>query len=339
MPTREFKQRRSHEKSRKGCTRCKIQRKKCDEARPVCTRCKKRNHCCRYTFENDCFRSESTEMSTGRDALTLETPRLEYLSLPEASPRSSAASSDEVCLSDSGFFPASPFPASGVSQTLPQPFTLNSEELELLSHYITHTSRSIPFDADELYALHVGIPNLAFGSRPVMGSMLALSAVCKCYDIVRHSHAPLERLEEIKGLFVLADRHHRTSLHQIQAAIYDDHFDTVLANAPLMVLYALAGHCVRVSLAQKAKRSGKSLSNEMFPLQSQWITSIRAAYVAYVGVHNSSSPTSDFDEGVPTSPCTVKDDSPSHMTALSGAKPRTVSISIFYLRLATEWTG
>jgi hypothetical protein len=151
-----------------------------------------------------------------------------------------------------------------------------------------------------------------------MGSMLALSAVCKCYDIVRHSHAPLERLEEIKGLFVLADRHHRTSLHQIQAAIYDDHFDTVLANAPLMVLYALAGHCVRVSLAQKAKRSGKSLSNEMFPLQSQWITSIRAAYVAYVGVHNSSSPTSDFDDGVPTSPCTVKDDSPSHMAALSG---------------------
>ncbi|KAL7802186.1 hypothetical protein V8C44DRAFT_299519 [Trichoderma aethiopicum] len=318
MPTREFKQRRSHEKSRKGCTRCKIQRKKCDEARPICTRCKKRNHCCQYTFEDDCFRSESTETSTGRTALTLETPRLEYLSLPGTSPRSSAASSDEICLSDSGFFPASPYPASGVSQTLPQPFALSSEELELLSHYITHTSRSIPFDTDELYALHVGIPNLAFGSRPVMGSMLALSAVCKCYDIVRHSHAPLERLEEIKGLFVLADQHHRTSLHQIQAAIYDDHFDTLLANAPLMVLYALAGHCVRVLLAQMARKGGRALSNEMFPLQSQWITSIRAAYVAYVGVHNSPSPSSDFEDGIPTSPCAVKDDCPSHFAALSG---------------------
>jgi hypothetical protein len=162
----------------------------------------------------------------------------------------------------------------------------------------------------------VGIPNLAFGSKPVMGSVLALSAVCKCYDIVRHSPAPLERLEEIKKLLILADRHHRTSLHQIQAAIYDDYCDTVLANAALMVLYALSGHCVRVLLAKKARRGGKILSNEMLPLQSQWITSIRAAYVAYVGLLNSTC--SDLKDDLLSLPSTVENDDHLHTSTMLG---------------------
>ncbi|RFU73754.1 c6 transcription factor [Trichoderma arundinaceum] len=247
-------------------------------------------------------------------ASALDISDLGYLTLPEASPSSSETRFDHICSSDSGIVSASPYPAPGVSENLQPYYTLNSDELELLSHYITHTSRAIPFYPEELYALHVGIPNLAFGSRPVMGSMLALSAACKCYDIMRHSPAPLERLEEIKKLLVLADQHHRTSLHQIQAAIYDDHFDTVLANAALMVLYALSAHCVRVLLAKKARRGGKILSNEMLPLQSQWITSIRAASVAYVGLRNSTC--GDLEEDLTSPPSVAKNDAPLHIATL-----------------------
>lgn len=159
-------------------------------------------------------------------------------------------------------------------------------ELDLLSHYITHTSRIIPFDDEDVHALHVGIPNLAFGSMSVMASLLALSATCKCHDILKSSTA-LERLDDIRELLDLADQHHRTSLQQIRESIYaDDQVDSVLACSALMVLYGLSNHCVRLNLSTVAKREDRVLPNDVLPLQSQWITLIRAAYTAYVGVLN-----------------------------------------------------
>ncbi|KAM0470336.1 hypothetical protein ACHAPX_009954 [Trichoderma viride] len=322
MPTlltsisKEYKHRRSHEKSRKGCLRCKKQRKKCDEVLPVCTRCKKRNHECQYTFQDERFRPKSKHISPDPDLLAPEIPGLGYLSLIEASPKSFEARSDDACSSVSGFTSASPYLASRVPEGSRASHALNSEELELLSHYITHTSRAIPYNSEDLYALHVGIPNLAFGSRPVMESILALSAVCKCYDILKHSPAPLERLDEIQRLLALADQHHRTSLHQLQGAIYDDLCDTVLANAALMVLYALSDHTVRVLLAKKAKRTGEILSNDLLPMQSQWITSIRAASVAYIGLLNSTCDDAGDELLSPT--LTVEHDDPSYSSSLPG---------------------
>ncbi|KAJ6038154.1 hypothetical protein N7460_007925 [Penicillium canescens] len=40
--------RRSHKKSRHGCTACKQRRVKCDEVRPVCSNCKQREEDCNY---------------------------------------------------------------------------------------------------------------------------------------------------------------------------------------------------------------------------------------------------------------------------------------------------
>ncbi|KAL7921469.1 hypothetical protein ACQKWADRAFT_321312 [Trichoderma austrokoningii] len=322
MPTlltsisKEYKHRRSHEKSRKGCLRCKKQRKKCDEVLPVCTRCKKRNHECQYTFQDDRFRPKSKHVSPDPDLLVPEIPGLGYLSLIEASPKSFEARSDDACSSVSGFTTTSPYPAPGVPEGPRASHALNSEQLELLSHYITHTSRVIPYNTEDLYALHVGIPNLAFGSRPVMDSILALSAVCKAYDILKHSPAPLERLEEIHRLLSLADQHHRTSLHQLQTTIYDDLCDTVLANGALMVLYALSDHCVRVLLARKAKRAGEILSNDLLPMQSQWITSIRAASVAYIGLSNSAC--DDMGDELLSPASIAEQDCPSYSTSLPG---------------------
>lgn len=190
---------------------------------------------------------------------------------------------------------------------------LSSQELELLSHYISHTSRVIPFDHDDLYALHVGIPNLAFGNKPLMASIIALSAACKCHDILKHSPEPLNRLGEMQDLLILADMHHSTSLRQIQAAIYDpDKYDHLLANAALMVLYGSSSHCVRVSLAQKAKRHGVKLADELLPSQSQWITLIRAAHTAYTGLLNGQS--EDLGDMLGSPPFMVNNGSPTGMT-------------------------
>ncbi|KAJ2979599.1 hypothetical protein NQ176_g3156 [Zarea fungicola] len=161
---------------------------------------------------------------------------------------------------------------------------LSSCELELLSHYITHASRVIPSDTDDMFALHVGMPNLAFTSGAVMGSMLALSAACKCYDMLKSTGATLEKHDEMRRLLALADQHHQVSLGQLQQDIIEAHFDSVLANAALMVLYAMSCHRVRVLLVRKAKAAGTVIPSDMLPFQSQWITSIRAAHVAFVGL-------------------------------------------------------
>ncbi|KAJ3498980.1 hypothetical protein NLG97_g700 [Lecanicillium saksenae] len=176
---------------------------------------------------------------------------------------------------------------------------LSSRELELFSHYITHTSHVIPSDQADLFALHIGVPNLALTMPAVMGSVVALSAACRCYDILKTA-TPLDHVQEMRELLALADRHHQRSLGQLQEEISKSNFNAVLANAALMVLYALSGHWVRVLLATKAKRAGRSIPSDVLPAQSQWITSIRAAYVAHVGLQ---------EHGMTPGPQTPSDDS------------------------------
>jgi hypothetical protein len=160
-------------------------------------------------------------------------------------------------------------------------------ELDLLSHYLTHTSKTIPFDALDLYALSIGIPNLAFNNKPVMSSLIALAAACKSHDIVKQSKTPLdsEVLIEVQKLLELAECHHRASLKHIQATVsHSDWYDDVLANAALMVLYASASHSLRVHLAVTAKQRGQRLPTELLPQHSQWISFTRAAHTASTAI-------------------------------------------------------
>ncbi|KAJ5391474.1 C6 transcription factor [Penicillium cosmopolitanum] len=163
------------------------------------------------------------------------------------------------------------------------PGNLDATELSLLSRYLAHTSRTIPFDDLDLYALSVGIPNLAFNSKPVMSSLIALAAACKSHDIVNTTQTPLadQTVMEVQRLLELAESHHRASLQYIQEAVSNSSwYDNVLANAALMVLYASASHSIRVRLAAIARRNGKGLPNDVLPQHSQWITFTRAAHTA-----------------------------------------------------------
>src|SRR6187402_1703024 len=99
------------------------------------------------------------------------------VSSPNDSSPFSWSSSSAMSVSSSS--PPSPF--SNVSEadevhasTQPVKF-LNSTEVELLSHYLTHTVGNILFDNEDSYALKIGIPNLAFSSKPLMSSILALA--------------------------------------------------------------------------------------------------------------------------------------------------------------------
>ena len=89
------------------------------------------------------------------------------------------------------------FPSSSYSEARPWPSVsehyhfLSETELSLFTHYLTHTCRTIPFDADELYVLQVEIPNLAFRSNPLMASLLALAAASTVFDLIYNASADL----------------------------------------------------------------------------------------------------------------------------------------------------
>lgn len=181
---------------------------------------------------------------------------------------------------------------------------LDARDLELLSHYLSHTSRSVAYDRDDLYALHVGIPNLAFSSKALMSSMLALAAACQCHDLLEAAAAAAagpprtpgaslgpDMQQRIRELLVLAEQHHAASLRQIQEDIPStERYDHVLANAALMFLYGSASHWVRIRLMRVfeagsgAGGGASQLPGEFVPVRSQWMSLIRAVHSAYVGL-------------------------------------------------------
>ncbi|KAM5368969.1 hypothetical protein ACJZ2D_009278 [Fusarium nematophilum] len=281
-----FRSRRTHTKSRHGCMRCKQRRKKCDERTPRCSRCVERNVPCEYP--------RSTTLESSPPQLDSLWHQVQNLTIP--SPNYASSISGAISTTSSNVSPRiSPFLSSNYDvdlellQAKAQPTqALNSTELELLSHYLSHTARAIAFDSQDLYVLKVGFPNLAFRSKPLMSSVLALAAVCKCHDIITQPGTQAQDMDrdQIRNLLALADQHHGESLRQTQAEIpVADYYDHVLANAPLMVLYASASHCVRIRLVQREAEDGNAVS-EFAPGQSQWISLIRAAHLAYTGLLN-----------------------------------------------------
>ncbi|PYH67876.1 Zn(II)2Cys6 transcription factor, partial [Aspergillus vadensis CBS 113365] len=276
-----YRLRKSHEKSRNGCLRCKQLRKKCDEARPKCSRCTRLSYTCQYQHHPSASGSDTepggipnSETEFAGSELVTVRPRGSITPSTGQLPLSPQSTNDEDIL----------------NLDLPSPDPLNATELSLLAHYLSHTSQTIPFDSLDLHALSVGVPNLAFKCKAVMSSLLSLAAACKCHDIAHeYPQKPLDNqtLTEIQDLLALAERHHAASLRHIQATMQKARgYDNVLANAALMVLYASASHSIRVHLAATAKLHGQRLPAELLPQHSQWITFTRAAHTASSAILN-----------------------------------------------------
>ncbi|KAK4041120.1 hypothetical protein C8A01DRAFT_45661 [Parachaetomium inaequale] len=166
--------------------------------------------------------------------------------------------------------------------------TLDATEFELLKHYLEHTSRDPSVGDQDKYTLQIGIPNLACQCKPLMRSVLALAAVCKCCDIINQ---PPESVGEpdrgkVIQLLSLAHRYHLESLRDIQATLYETkNYDHVLANAAMMGMYGSASHAARIWLAKTAPfGEDLQLFNLTMPGHPQWMSLFRAVRLAYAGL-------------------------------------------------------
>ncbi len=219
--------------------------------------------------------------------------------------------------------------------------TLAPAEVELFKHYLEHTSRDPSVDSQDQYALQIGIPKLARHSKPLMKSVLALAAVCKCCDIIRHpssSHDDSDRGQVIE-LLSLAHRYHQDSLREIQATLHEaNHYDRVLANAAMMGMYGSANHCTRIWLAKTATPDGleQPLCDLTAPGYPQWMSLFRAARLAYAGLLGSTPCPSPA--GSPLSPsvqCEVVPSTPSRIRVEQPKPPTIISHPLAPILAAT----
>lgn len=263
----------------------------CDELQPQCLRCIRRGITCQYQKASPKLKlvteqpqepqpSQPSDFPQMIQGLTILSPSYSIASL---GPLFSVANSPPT----RSISPYTPFDYGEMLVFKPPKIEmLNSQELDLLSHYLSHTASSMAFDREDLEALKVGIANLAFHSKPVMNSILSLAAVCKCRDILDQPTVSPQGEAQIQDLMVFADQHHIESLQQIQAYAADvQYYDYVMANAALMVQYGGASHSTRIRLVEMMP-SSDPLPSELRPAQSQWISIIRAVRVTFTGLRN-----------------------------------------------------
>jgi hypothetical protein len=196
--------------------------------------------------------------------------------------------------------------------------TLTPDEFELFKHYLEHTSTDPTVDNGDQYALQVGIPNLACESKPLMRSVLALAAVCKCCDVISqslsvHDHdmdAPLQGRGQVLGLLSLAHRYHMGSLQEIQTALHDTKsYDYILANAAMMGMYGSGSYRARVWLAKTAA-PGEQAPCDFIPEHAEWMSLFRAARLAYAGILNNLNTATADDEDATASLTTPRESPP-----------------------------
>ncbi|KAK3986999.1 hypothetical protein QBC44DRAFT_246956 [Cladorrhinum sp. PSN332] len=268
----EHRPRRSHKKSRNGCSRCKARRIKCDESLPKCSRCTKMNLSCQYPASQGGHASQDNLQPVHSEDTTSAENSSRHSTPPGGSPASLFRQHESPLQSQ-------------VAQTL------GPTEFELLRHYLEHTSRDPSINENDQYTIQIGIPNLACQCKGLMRSLLALAAICKCSDIIRQPLVSDQERGQVLELLALSHQYHMEALHQIQLTLHESQakYDHVLANAAMMGMYGSGSHNIRIWLTKTAPR-GRPLEFQV-PKQPQWVSFYRAVDLAYIGlVNNTSNP-------------------------------------------------
>ncbi|KAK1701698.1 hypothetical protein BDP67DRAFT_355526, partial [Colletotrichum lupini] len=153
--------RRSHKKSRNGCQNCKRRKVKCDEIHPECTNCVRFSMKCDYLSAST---EEQTSTSLGDDERQGKRIRQNEERKPATDIPTPTASDME---SDYG-----QTPSSHIDSLLRNACILDIQSLELLHHYMCHTSITL---GDPQIFRDV-IPPLGFKYECVMRMVLSITA-------------------------------------------------------------------------------------------------------------------------------------------------------------------
>ena len=140
--------RRTHKKSRAGCSRCKRRHIKCDEIRPICANCSIANLECEYATQ--CAPRSTFSANVGVSVANDFNPRADSpVSAPTANSTTIQAS------------PLSRSPAALTPLSRPLHGTeLNLDHIELLHHFCTVTYKTMSPQQEHQETWQVGVFNV-----------------------------------------------------------------------------------------------------------------------------------------------------------------------------------
>ncbi|KAB8235752.1 Zn(II)2Cys6 transcription factor [Aspergillus alliaceus] len=221
--------RRSHRKSRNGCSNCKRRRIKCDEVKPACGQCINHSVLCQFSRGGQSDPTSSdTSPPSGPPGITSSQP-------PETDLPKPLLNKDHVYISSTqtDFNPpkrrwrrrqplsANPGPA---SETVSPPptnhmFQFSTADLGLFHHYITSTSTAMADDEESRYFMQTAIPQLGFRFHHILHLLLAFSG----YHIAHldQNRSSLPNTIAVNERIAEADRHYDISLRQVSYSIRD----------------------------------------------------------------------------------------------------------------------
>ncbi|KAJ9134135.1 hypothetical protein NKR23_g10366 [Pleurostoma richardsiae] len=195
---RRSRKRRSHRKSRLGCGNCKRRRIKCDEARPICQNCVNRGVCCDF----DAPPPAPTDTASPGEVcfqVKFRLPQQEQRPLERQyvcgnCGAASASTDAQEAVPDASIALC----ASG----LDRPAGLSVRDLELLHHFLVHTSSSLADDYEAQVLWQVTVPKLGFSHSFLLHNLLALSALhlATMDPERRDSHIARAEFHHIEGL-------------------------------------------------------------------------------------------------------------------------------------------
>ncbi|EWZ36331.1 uncharacterized protein FOBCDRAFT_232051 [Fusarium oxysporum Fo47] len=189
-------QRRTHQKSRNGCRNCKRRRVKCDEGKPSCSNCIRFSLPCDFSVDQIASNDTVPEDASAPPVVTPTLARRrgrplkieKWILNPEASGHKTITE------------PRLHFP---MPKRIADPSPpLNTNDLELLHHYITNTSLTL---GDNVVLWRDKVPRLAFEFPYVLRLLLAMSALHQT-----QLHAPGS-----SGYQQLATAHHNIALREV----------------------------------------------------------------------------------------------------------------------------
>ncbi|CAG7916644.1 unnamed protein product [Penicillium olsonii] len=161
------KNRISHTKSRNGCYTCKRRRVKCDEERPVCGACSIRGSQCT-------FPTPGSTKNRPRRSAPHDINETIHESTPEQYDHSAPRGGHESVISPLSFN----LGPSGTSADENQSQShLNMNDLNLLQHYILHTSKKTSLNPEKVLVWERIIPDMASTNEFLMHLLLALAGL------------------------------------------------------------------------------------------------------------------------------------------------------------------
>ncbi|KUL83681.1 hypothetical protein ZTR_07498 [Talaromyces verruculosus] len=248
------KQRISHTKSRNGCYKCKQRRVKCDEVRPMCNACSVRGDDCVYPSPGGARERERDQRRRQRPVFR--------------------GPSSESIQTDTQRVPFRPLSFKFSAPEEPQIIgpSLNMGNLNLLQHFILHTSKKMTLHKIKTEVWERVFLDLATTNDFLMHLVLALAGA----DILitEKSNPSLSWSPSLHSIM----EHHQRGLAGLQdalCAIVEPDAEALLAGSMLVVGFAFASLGIKDLDPSIGTSQDSSLRGSSTPLQIRWLHLVR----------------------------------------------------------------